>query len=240
MATSSRPLVLGGNANGTVATDAQELFAGVLDESCVFKRALTAAEVTTLNTTNCAGGSGGGVVSKRAYTYNPDSSVATSTITQPGNVAAGLYQYTYDRGNRLRAVIAPNAVVTGYTYDAAGNRLTAGGSSYFYDQRNRLTSGAGTTFNWSARGTLASTTGTGAATYVHDGLDRLTQAGTVSYAYDSMDRVTTRTVASVATPFSYAGSEMDPVAEGTSTKYLRVPSGQSIPDRTHGGRCVDC
>ncbi len=224
-----------GNANGVVATDASELFSGVFDETCVFKRALTAAEVTTLNTTNCAGGSGGGVVSKRAYTYNPDSSVQSTTITQPGNTAAGLYQYTYDRGARLRSVTAPNAVVTVYTYDAAGNRTTAGASSFFYDQRNRLMSGAGTTYNWTPRGTLASTTGTGAATYAHDGLDRLTQAGTVGYAYDSLDRVTTRTVASVATPFSYAGVEKDPVAEGTSTKYLRGPSGQSVHGIIRGG-----
>jgi hypothetical protein len=149
---------------------------------------------------------GSGTLSKRAYTYNPDSTVQTTTITQPGNPAAGLYQYTYDRGARLRSMTAPNAAVTGFTYDAAGNRLTAGSASYFYDQRNRLMSGAGTTYNWTPRCTLASTTGTGAATYAHDGLDRLTQVGTVTYSYDSLDRVTTRTLAGTATGFSYTGT----------------------------------
>ncbi len=168
------------------------------------------------------------VISSRAYEYNEDSTVKKTTVTQPGNTAAGIYQYSYDRGGRLRSMTAPNSTVTAYTYDAAGNRLTAGANTYTYDQRNRLLTGAGTTYNWSPRGTLTSTTGTGAATYTHDGLDRLTQAGTVTYAYDSLDRVTTRTVGGVATAFSYAGVEMDPVAEGTTTKYLRGPSGQSV------------
>ena len=133
---------------------------------------------------------------------------------------------------------APPAVVTNYTYDAAGNRLTAGANTYTYDQRNRLLSGGGTTYNWSPRGTLVSTTGTAAATYVHDGLDRLTQTGTVTYAYDSLDRVTTRTVGGVGTAFSYAGTEMDPVAEGTTTKYLRGPSGQSVHGIIRNGTTV--
>jgi RHS repeat-associated protein len=183
-----------------------------------------------LATTGSPGGGGGGgvVLSSRVYTYNPDSTVASSTVTQAGNTAAGLYTYAYDRGSRLRSMTAPNIAVTSYTYDAAGNRLTAGASSFTYDQRNRLMSGPGAVYDWTPRGTLASITGTGAAAYVHDGLDRLTQAGTVSYGYDSLNRVTTRTVAAVVTAFSYAGVEMDPVAEGTATKYLRGPSGQSV------------
>ncbi len=167
-------------------------------------------------------------ISSRLYEYNEDSTVKKTTITQPGNTAAGVYLYGYDRGARLTSMTSPSNVVTNYGYDLAGNRTTAGSATFVYDARNRLMSGGGTTYNWTPRGTLSSTTGTGAATYVHDGLDRLTQAGTVTYAYDSLDRVATRTVGGVATAFSYAGVEMDPVAEGTVTKYLRGPSGQSV------------
>jgi RHS repeat-associated protein len=166
------------------------------------------------------------VVSKRSYSYNPDNSLASSTITQAGNSAAGTYSYSYDRGSRLRSTTNPGNAVTYYTYDNAGNRLTAGAQTFAYDARNRLTSGAGTSYNWSARGTLLSTTGTGAATYAYDGLDRMTQSGVVSYAYDSLDRVTTRTQAGSTTTFSYAGNQPDPVGEG-SNKYVRTPGGQS-------------
>jgi RHS repeat-associated protein len=131
-------------------------------------------------------------------------------ITQAGNTAAGTYTYGYDRGSRLRSSTNPANAVTYYTYDNAGNRLTAGAQTFSYDARNRLTSGAGTSYNWSARGTLLSTTGTGAATY----------------AYDSLDRVATRTQAGATTTFSYAGNQPDPVGEGTN-KYVRTPGGQS-------------
>ena len=79
-----------------------------------------------------------------------------------------------------------------------------------------------------------STVGAGAASYTHDALDRLTQVGTVSYAYDSLDRVTTRTVGGATTSLLYAGTETDPVTEGT-TKYLRSPTGQSVHGVVRGG-----
>jgi RHS repeat-associated protein len=49
-----------------------------------------------------------------------------------------------------------------------------------------------------------------------------------AFSYDSLDRVTTRTTGGTATAFFYAGVEKDPVAEGTTTKYLRGPDGQSV------------
>ena len=161
----------------------------------------------------------------------------SSTVTQAGNTAAGMYGYTYDSGARLRSMTVPGGAVTAYSYDAGGNRLTAGASVFSYDQRNRLVSGAGTAYKWSARGTLSSTTGTGAAVYAFDGLDRLTQAGSVTYGYDSLDRVTTRTVAGVPSSFSYAGMEKDPVSEGVN-KYHRGPSGASVVALTRGSTMV--
>jgi RHS repeat-associated protein len=176
-------------------------------------------------------------ISKRAYTYRDDSSVSSMTVTQAGNTAAGLYTYTYDKGARLETVTNPANAVTTYAYDPAGNRLKDGISNYTYDARNRIVTGPGTAYNWTARGTLSSTnqSGAGITNYTFDGLDRMTAAGAVTYAYDSLDRVTTRTTGGVATAFSYAGVEKDPVAEGTTTKYLRGPDGQSIHGIIRGG-----
>jgi RHS repeat-associated protein len=174
------------------------------------------------------------VISRRQYTYNPDSSVATSTITQTGNTAAGAYTYTYDKGSRLIGANGPGGMKT-FTYDPAGNRTAADGQTFTYDQRNRMLTGAGTTYNWTARGTLASTTGIGAATYSFDGLDRQTQAGPVTYTYDTLDRVTTRTNGATTT-FGYAGTETDPVTDGTAT-YTRTPTG-AVHGVTRAGTLV--
>ncbi len=98
---------------------------------------------------------------------------------------------------------------------AAPSKSQAANNTYEYAERVqndtvKISAAAvvsGRTYGYNPDSTIASaTTGTGAATYAHDGLDRLTQAGTVTYTYDSLDRVTTRTVASVATTFSYAGT----------------------------------
>jgi RHS repeat-associated protein len=133
------------------------------------------------------------------------------------------YSYTYDLGSRLKGFTGPTGSTT-YTYDLAANRLTENGTSFVYDERNRITSGAGLTYNWSPRGSLNSTTGTGGTTYTFDGLDRMTGAGGVTYTYDSLDRVLSR---NGAAPFAYAGTETDPVAEGTNL-YRRSPGGSLL------------
>jgi RHS repeat-associated protein len=191
-----------------------------------------AGRVTVDETKNAAAAT----ISKRTYGYNPDGTVSSTVITQAGNTAAGTYSYTYDRGQRLRSTTGP-AGVTNYSYDPAGNRLSAGAQTFTYDHRNRLITGGGTTYNWSPRGTLQTTSGTGAATYNYDALDRMTQSGPVTYTYDMLDRVATRTQTASTTTFNYAGTEKDPVAEGMN-KYHRTPSGESTHLISRNGTAV--
>ncbi len=45
---------------------------------------------------------GGAVtLSRRQYAYNTDSTVASTTVTQPGNTGAGVFTYGYDGSSRL-------------------------------------------------------------------------------------------------------------------------------------------
>jgi RHS repeat-associated protein len=166
---------------------------------------------------------GGVTVSRREHTYNADSSVKSTTITQAGNPAAGTYSYSYDEGSRLRGVAGPVGA-TAFDYDAAGNRTQANGQTFVYNERNRLMSGGGSAYAWSARGTLTSITGTGAGTFAFDGLDRLRTAGSVTYSYDDLDRVLSR---SPSGSFAYAGTESDPVSDGTE-QFFRSPSGRLL------------
>ena len=161
----------------------------------------------------------GTTLTRREYTWNADSSLDKMTLTQPGNTAAGVHQYTYDLGSRLTGVVTPAGSST-YGYDAAGNRTTVNGVVSVYDQRNRVTNVGGVAQTWAPRGTLATS---GSTAYSFDGLDRLTGSGGVTYQYDSLNRVATRTQGA-ATSFSYAGFGSDPVSDG-SAAYLRGPSG---------------
>jgi RHS repeat-associated protein len=171
------------------------------------------------------------VLAQRQYTYNPDSSVKTATITQTGNTGAGAYAYTYDAASRLTASTGPGAAT--YEYDASGNRTKVNGQPYSYDERNRLTAGGGTTYAWSPRGTLNSTTtGTTVSTYTFDALDRLTTTAGNTYTYDSLDRVLTRKQGTAAAVnWNYAGTETDLAFDGT-TKYHRSPTGRILASTT--------
>ncbi|HEX7168832.1 MAG TPA: RHS repeat-associated core domain-containing protein, partial [Acidimicrobiales bacterium] len=119
----------------------------------------------------------------------------------------------------------PDTTVVTYAWDNANNRTAAGAASYSYDERNRLTSGPDGSYAWSPRGTLQSVTnGTGTTSYTFDALGRLVDFnGVAAYTYDSLDRITSRGAAG----FAYAGTEIDPVGDGTSS-YARSPGGDLL------------
>jgi RHS repeat-associated protein len=117
-----------------------------------------------------------------------------------------------------------------YGYDPAGNRTRAGTQTFAYDARNRLTAGAGRAYAWDPRGTLAGVTALGATTPVDfDALGRQSAWGTTTSAYDALDRLATRG----ATAFTYAGSEVDPVALGDE-RYARTPAGDLLALEKNG------
>jgi RHS repeat-associated protein len=175
---------------------------------------------------------GSGVIARRETEYNLDGTPKKLTVTQPGNSAAGIYTYQYDKGQRLIGFTGTGAST--YKYDTAGNRTEENGQVSVFDERNRLTSKGGTVYMWSARGNRTGVVGQ--AVFTFDALDRQTGVGGATYTYDSLDRVIGRSVSGVTKFFNYAGFETDPTSDGTSS-WSRSPGG-SVLGQTRAGTSV--
>ena len=79
------------------------------------------------------------------------------------------FAYAYDPRGRLAQVWQNGVLVTSYTYDANGNRLTRNSESANYDAQDRVQAYAGTTFGWSPNGSLRSRASSGqTTTYTYD------------------------------------------------------------------------
>jgi RHS repeat-associated protein len=179
--------------------------------------------------------SGYGQISSTTYGYNTDDSLASKTVSIPGNASSGVHSYTYDAADRLKTWAGPQGSVT-YGYDNAGNRTSAGSQVFGYDQRNRLLTGPSSTYSWAARGTPSTQSVGGVTTsYTTDAADRTTgvskSGSAVSYGFDSLDRVRSRSVnGTVSEEFTYDGFQTDPSssvhADGNSNRYIRKPSGE--------------
>jgi RHS repeat-associated protein len=112
--------------------------------------------------------------------------------------ATDTYAYSYDQRGRLVQVQKNGAIITTYTYDANGNRLSATGptgtADGIYDAQDRLISYGTATYAYTANGELQSaTTGGQTTTYQHDVLGNIVGAalpsGTqVSYLVDGQNR----------------------------------------------------
>ncbi|MCE0459680.1 RHS repeat-associated core domain-containing protein [Curtobacterium flaccumfaciens] len=104
--------------------------------------------------------------------------------------------YTYDSNSRLTKVAQAGGVKNttwAYTYDAAGNRLTA-------TQTGDTTSSQTLTYN--AVGQIT-TTG-----YTYDGVGNLTAAPGESFTYNGAQQLTASTKNGVTTHYEYAGGDM--------------------------------
>lgn len=138
------------------------------------------------------------------YGWDKDDNLRTKTTT--GTAGAGTNSYSYDHAGRLTSWTAPGGAVTGYEWDAAGNRTKAGDKTFTYDERNRLTSGDGADYTYTARGTLATETKNGATTsYTFDAFDRMIADGESLYAYDALDRLVSRITGPTKQTHLYAG-----------------------------------
>jgi RHS repeat-associated protein len=117
-------LLIGANANNATANTAQELFSGVLDDVCVYSRALTAAEVATQNTCPAAGGGGAPTTTTTATT----TTVASATTTVPGGVSsAGLVgRWTFDSNANDSSGNANNGTLLGAASVGAGGKTGNG------------------------------------------------------------------------------------------------------------------
>jgi RHS repeat-associated protein len=173
-----------------------------------------------------------------------------STLTFPNGIVA---TYGYDNANRLTSLTYTLGSTTlgdlTYTYDAAGNRTSVGGSwartglpaaltSATYDAGNRITAWAGTSFSYDLNGNL---TNDGTTTYTWNARDQLTGLSgstTASFAYDGAGRRRGKTVSGTTTNFLYDGWNFVQEQSSGGTPTANLLTGLGIDEtftRTDGG-----
>jgi RHS repeat-associated protein len=144
----------------------------------------------------------------------------TNSITYGYNVASELTTVTYKKGATTLGTLT-------YTYDAAGNRLTTGGTfartnlppalaTTTYNANNQQTAFGAATEVYDLNGNLATfTDASGTTTYTWNARNQMTSISgpslTASFAYDSFGRRTGRTVNGVVINYVYDG--LNPVQE---------------------------
>jgi YD repeat-containing protein len=182
------------------------------------------------------------VLNLETYGYNADDNLTSETNS--GNGRIGSHTYTYDKAERI-ASWTTSTGTTSYTYDGAGNRLTAGSATYTYDARNRMLTGPASTYVWKNRGSPVSQTVSGVTTtYTTDAAERITSSARTGYTatntYDVLDRVVSRTAAGVNTLPRYAGFGLEPTAilpsnqVGFVSQFARSLNGQLLAEKTNG------
>jgi RHS repeat-associated protein len=153
-------------------------------------------------------------VASVGYDWDKNDNLTSKTTT--GVQGASTNSYAHDYANRLTSWTS-GSTTTGYTYDADGNRLTAGSTTYTYNARDQLTSDGTLNYSYTARGTLAAK---GSTAYTFDAYGQQSTAGATGYTYDALGRAVT----SGSTTLAYSGTDNTVSSDGTST-YSRDPSG---------------
>jgi RHS repeat-associated protein len=168
-----------------------------------------------------------------------DAAGRRTSLTYPNGTSAS---YTYDAASRLTNIThqGPSSVIESvtYTYDAAGNRLTANRLSSAATQLPAAVTAAYDAANeqvqfgnplppspnltYDANGNLTSD---GTNTYTWDARNRLTAVSggvSASFTYDALGRRISKTITGVTTQFQYDGNDIvqESGASGVAT-YLR-------------------
>ena len=169
-----------------------------------------------------------------------DNAGRRTLLTLPNGVST---EYQYDAASRLIALLYRNGLTPlgdlQYTYDAAGNRVSVGGTfarallpdpaaTTTYDAGNRQLAFGDQTFTFDDAGNrLTQTDPSGTITSTWDARHRLTALTgpglAASFAYDGLGRRAQKTVNGVPTDVVYDG--LDTVTEtsgGTEVAYLRT------------------
>jgi RHS repeat-associated protein len=141
-------------------------------------------------TSTLVNGSTAAVLDSTTNTYDSDHRLKTSTLGPTGSAGAGTNTYGYDLAGRLTSWTNPASATTSYTWDANGNRLTAGGVTSTYNARNMLLTTGSTSYTYSAVGERLSKVAGGTTTsYVYDAAGRMTTGAGVTYSYDAFGRI---------------------------------------------------
>lgn len=185
--------------------------------------------------------SGGGVLASRAYTYNSATSGTDSGLrdTMTDAVTGVKASYAYDPMDRLTnqsdTTTATGASAGGYswTYDRAGNRLTAAhtGQASSYAAYNDADEQC-----WTGASSAACTAPpAGATTYGYDPSGNQTSAGTGASTVNVFNQVTSIQTAGVTTPFTYADADNTERTTTGATTYLNGNLGITA-ETTNGTR----
>ena len=133
------------------------------------------------------------VISRQTYTFDALGRKTTETLAD-GSVRS----FSYDTAGQLTAEVrtGTNAYSVGYSYDAAGNRLTktlGGVTEYYdYDAANKLQSAGVKSYTYDDAGNTTSvTTGSDTTTLSWDGAERMTgitypSSATNSFTYNGL------------------------------------------------------
>ena len=148
-----------------------------------------------------------------SYAYDLASRLTSITHNGPSGVIDAL-TYTYDAaGNRISAARAngaasllPNAVASA-GYDAANEQTAFGGATLTYDANGNLTSDGVNTYQWDARNRLIGISG----------------GTTASFAYDSLGRRSSKMVNGTSMQYAYDGHDITAEIGGGAigASYLR-------------------
>ena len=175
------------------------------------------------------------------YTFDAIGRIEEKSETIDGVTA--VYRYVYDDAGQLTEVRdGDNALVSSYTYDANGNRLTGPGitASAVYDAQDRLLEYGDQTFTYTHHGDLQTKTDpSGTTTYTYDVFGSLktvekADGTTVTYLVDGQNRRVGKTVdGTFVKGFMYANG-LSPLAEldgsNTVVSLFFYGSRSNVPD----------
>jgi RHS repeat-associated protein len=171
----------------------------------------------------------------------------TGRITDKTETIEGVattYAYSYDQTGRLTGVFADGALVTQYTYDENGNRMTCGDVSAVvsgdYDGQDRLIRHGDVTYSYSANGGLLTRTDNGqVTTYQYDVLGNLMAVAfpngrRIDYLVDGRNRRIGKKVDGALIQGFLYQDQLNPVAEldgsGTVVSRFVYATRPNVPD----------